>query len=129
MRRLPLIALALAAGIAVGPAAADDADDVAKMLKGRVAQAPVECLDAGVRNGPAVVGGKLIYSGGSKIWVTEVIGACPGLRGDPLIINEIFTGQLCRNDRFRTMARGTSIPGAYCRIGGFTPYVKVKPPS
>ena len=40
------------------------------------------------------------------------------------MIVDVYGGQLCRNDRFRLVEPGLSIPSAYCRFSGFTPYDK-----
>ena len=45
---------------------------------------------------------------------------------DVTVISDIWGGQLCKNDRFRVLEHGMSIPSAYCRMGSFEQYVPVK---
>lgn len=42
------------------------------------------------------------------------------------VIVEMRGSQLCRNDQFRVLTPGTSIPSGYCRLGKFTPYTRPK---
>lgn len=131
MRAAVLAVLALAlAGCASSPeqvakAKAADAAELAQALDGRLPGKPSECIDAARADGPQVIGQTLLYRDGARIWRTEAVGECPSLYGDPVLIAEVYGGQLCRNDRFRTVERGgPSIPSGYCRFGDFTPYTK-----
>lgn len=129
MRRYIFVALAIGAGLAMGPAVAGSKDELGDALKGRVAGKRADCVNTSQLGGPQIVGNTLVYRDGARLWVTEVIGQCPGLTANQTIVTELWGGQMCRNDRFRTLTPGLSIPGPYCRVGGFTPYVKVKPAS
>ncbi|MCH7863407.1 MAG: hypothetical protein IH998_17535, partial [Proteobacteria bacterium] len=60
------------------------------------------------------------------LWRNDLASSCPGLRPYPTLIVEVHGSQLCRNDRFRVLDPGSSIPGAYCMFGKFTPYEKAK---
>ncbi|WP_448658967.1 DUF6491 family protein [Sphingomonas sp. CJ99] len=129
---LALAAALSAAGCAATPEQmasqqAVAAEDFAKATDGRVAGTPSLCIDTIGVDGPQIVGdNRLIYrQGGKRVWVNELQGSCPGLRPqDSIIIAEVYGSQMCRNDRFRVVQRGTSIPGAYCRYGSFVPYDK-----
>lgn len=104
---------------------AEAAKDFATATKGRVAGKPQQCIDNVGVDGPQIIGNdRLIYrQGGRRIWVTQLRSECPGLRPqDSIIIAEVFGGQTCRNDRFRVVQRGNTIPGAYCFFGDFVPY-------
>ena len=126
MRAVALAALILAGCTAgAGPDSASDAGELVRTLDGRVAGAPQRCLPASQSNGPQIIGETLIYRHGGTLWRAEVPDGCPSLRGDPIIVTEVFGSSICRNDRFRTLDRGAvSIPGPYCRFGDFTPYRK-----
>jgi PBP1b-binding outer membrane lipoprotein LpoB len=104
---------------------AEAAKDFAEATKGRVAGKPQPCIDTMGIDGPQIVGNnRLIYrQGGKRIFVNELRNECPGLRAiDSIIVTEVYAGQTCRNDRFRVVQRGTTIPGAYCFFGDFVPY-------
>ena len=98
------------------------ASELATALAGRTAGAPQRCI--GLTSGsPQIVGEALVYAQGRRLWVSETVGGCPSLRGDPIPIIEVHGGQLCANDRLRTVQRGgIGIPGPYCRVGPFVPY-------
>ncbi|TPG20362.1 hypothetical protein EAH87_07580 [Sphingomonas koreensis] len=125
MRKNVLLAVASIASAAI--ARDDPARDLAKALEGHVATKTDQCIDPHLVSGPQVIGhDTLLYRQGGTIWKTTVIGPCPSLDDDVTIINDVYGGQLCRNDRFRTREPGLTIPSAYCRLGGFTKYVPVK---
>jgi len=108
-----------------GPDSASDAGELARALEGRVAGVAQRCLPATQNSGPQIIGETLLYRQGRTLWRAELPDGCPSLRGDPILVTEIFGGSICRNDRFRTIDRGApAIPGPSCRFGDFTPYVK-----
>ncbi len=110
-------------------AAKSDGTPLEKALAGRVAGPPVACIDSHVADGPQVIDNRtLLYRSAGKVWRNDLPDACPSLDDDSILIVEMFGSRLCRNDHFRTVERGTSIPGAICRFGDFTPYSKAKPP-
>ena len=117
MRVLPGLALLLLAGAAHG----DEAKDP---LAGRIAGKAQDCLPSTQLNsGPMIADdGALLYGAGRRIWRTQPIGACAARRPLDTVIVEIYGGRICRNDRFRTLTPGMSIPSAPCRFDSFTPY-------
>jgi hypothetical protein len=96
-------------------------------LEGRVAGKPVDCIDPSfTMNGPTIIDRTTIqYESGRTIYRTTPIGSCASSL-DPVstLIIERFGSQLCRNDRFRVLRPGESIPSPVCRFGQFTPYTK-----
>lgn len=108
--------------------AAEDAriaGELAGALEGRAAGAPANCMPYNQMGGPQVIGeGAVLYrENGNRTWLARTEGECPALRRDVVLVVEPFSGgQLCRNDRFRVLERGASIPSGYCRFGSFTPY-------
>lgn len=95
-------------------------------LAGRVAGTPVDCIDLDTAQGPDIVDSTTILyrESGKRIWKVSPTDACPSLRPMSTMIVDVFGGRLCRNDRFRTVETGMSIPSASCRFGQFTPYDK-----
>ena len=114
-RTAVIAALALALG-----ASRDDP------LAGRVAGAPVGCIDIARVQGPTIIDATTILyrQSGKRTWRTGPVGSCPQLRPFATMIVDVYGGQLCRNDRFRLVEPGLSIPSAYCRFSDFTPYDK-----
>lgn len=93
-------------------------------LAGRVAGAPVDCVDRSQLGGPDIIDGRTILYRQSlkRIWRNDPQGACPGLRPTATLIVEGYGSQLCSGDRFRAREPGSIIPGPYCRLGKFVPY-------
>jgi hypothetical protein len=118
LRRALLLPLALAA-------CADRPGD-RDPLAGRVAGEPVDCITLSQQTAPQVVDANTILYRGSarRIYRTGPVGACPGLnaQGPHTLIIDVYGGQICRNDRFRVLTPGQTIPSAFCRFDRFTPY-------
>ncbi len=124
---LALVVAATLGGCAAGRAdpAATAAADLAEALEGRTPGAEQRCISATLSGGPQIAGDALIYRDGGRLWVSRPVDGCPSLRGDLITIVEVQGGQICRNDRFRTVDRGgIGIPGPYCRFGAFVPWTK-----
>jgi hypothetical protein len=123
-----MIARAIAALVLVGTigAAVPDKDAVTKALAGRVPGQAEDCITLSSNQGPQIVDAQTILyrQSGKRVWRTGPIGACPSLRPLETLVVEVWGGQLCRNDRFRVITPGLSIPSGYCRFDRFTPYDK-----
>ncbi len=100
--------------------------DLAEALEGRVAGKPQDCLfSPSSTHGPQIVDKRtILYRDGKRVWRNDLAADCPSLDPDDLLVIELNGSQICRNDLFRPVDRGSRIPGAYCRFGQFTPYVK-----
>ena len=95
-------------------------------LAGRVAGAPVDCIDPTFTGGPTIIDRTTIqFESGRTIYRATPIGSCTSsLEPVSTLIVEQFGGELCRSDRFRVLRLGESIPSPFCRFGQFTPYTK-----
>ncbi|GAA0666616.1 hypothetical protein FHT00_000024 [Sphingomonas insulae] len=116
LRPLALLALAL-------PLLAARSDPLA----GRIAGEPQRCITLSSTNGPSTIDARTILyteGAGRRIWKTGPVGDCPSLEPLTTLIVDVYGGQLCRNDRFRVLTPGTTIPSAYCRFTEFTPYTR-----
>lgn len=104
---------------------AEGARDLDRALAGYVAGETQSCVDPHLVDGPQVIGNTtLLYRSGNRMYRNDLIGPCPSLRSDSTIITEINGGQLCRNDMFRPLEPGSTIPGSYCRLGNFIEYTR-----
>lgn len=105
---------------------AEAASDLADALKGRVAGTPQNCISSpNQTSGPQIIDARtILYRDGKRVWRNELAADCPSLDQDSILIVELHGSQICKNDMFRPVDRGSRIPGAYCRFGQFTPYVK-----
>ncbi len=129
MRRLAWMA-ALLVGACATPQqqAATEAkrdQELTKVLAGRVAGQPENCIPTGFIDGPQVIGDSLVYrQNGKRLWRTQVRDRCPFLRNDQIVVSILYGTQVCRNDRFRLIDRGSRIPSGDCTFGEFVPYDK-----
>jgi hypothetical protein len=104
---------------------AEAARDLTKALEGRVAGKPQDCVSSQGINGPQIVDARtILYRDGRRVWRNELAADCPSLDQYDTLIVELHGTQICKNDIFRPLDPGSRIPGAYCRFGQFTPYVK-----
>ncbi|WP_294236542.1 hypothetical protein [uncultured Sphingomonas sp.] len=118
----PRLAAAAALGLTLMAARSDP-------FAGRVAGPPAQCVDTSVTmSGPSIYdeGTVVINAGGQRMWKAKVRGQCPGLQPFNTLIVERWGSQLCRNDRFRVLQPGMSIPSQWCFFDGFVPYDRVK---
>jgi len=108
--------------------AAEAQKDLAAVLGDRVAGAPRDCISVTDSDGPQIIDDHtIVYKPlGRTVWRNDLGTSCPGLRPYTTLIVEVHGSQLCRNDRFRVLDPGSSIPNAYCMFGKFTPYEKAK---
>ena len=60
----------------------------------------------------------LLYRDGVRIWRNDLPAACPGLDPNAVLVTEVRSGQLCRNDTIYTLIRGgIGIPGSALPAG------------
>lgn len=97
-------------------------------LAGRVAGKPESCINLNQNTALQIVDRyTILYTeSGRRVWRTGPVGPCTTLRPFDTLIVDVWGAQLCRNDRFRVLQQGTSIPSAFCRFDRFTPYDKPK---
>lgn len=101
--------------------------DLAKAIGDRTAGKPTDCINSNNNDGPQIIDNKtVIYRQGQRVWVNTLTAECPGLAPFNTMLIELHGSQICRNDQFRVIEPGSSIPGAFCRFGKFTPYSKPK---
>ncbi|MFX8110421.1 hypothetical protein ABTK99_19145, partial [Acinetobacter baumannii] len=100
------VLLAGAALALAGAASGDSRSPLDRALAGRVAGAPVRCIDNPTNQGPEVIDSRtIIYRDVSRLWVNHLPEACPSLSDNAILIVNVYGGQLCENDRFRTVER------------------------
>ncbi|WP_084253506.1 hypothetical protein [Sphingomonas pituitosa] len=101
--------------------------ELADALGDRVPGKPQDCINPGMIDGPQIIDTRtLIYRQGARLYRNDLVAECPSLAPLTTVIVEMRGGQLCRNDQFRVLTPGTSIPSGYCRMGKFTPYTRPK---
>jgi hypothetical protein len=100
-------------------------EDLATVLKDRVAGPAQNCIATNLKDGPQVIGDSLVYrQAGKRIWRSQVGDRCPFLRDDQIVVTIQYGSQVCRNDRFRLVSRGSNFVSGDCTFGDFVPYDK-----
>jgi len=133
MRSLGLLAILTLAGCTASAEMqasqqAEAQKDLAQALGDRVPGTPRDCISTSDSDSPQIIDDHtILYKPvGRTVWRNDLGASCPGLRPYTTLIVEVHGSQLCRNDRFRVLEPGTSIPSAFCVFGKFTPYEKAK---
>jgi hypothetical protein len=133
MRAIAVVALLALAGCAASSEMqasqqAEAQKDLADALGDRVAGSPRDCISVSDSDGPQIIDDHtILYKPvGRTLWRNDLSSSCPSLRPYTTLIVEVHGGQLCRNDHFRVLDQGSSIPGPTCFFGKFTPYEKAK---
>lgn len=130
--RIAIVMLAALSGcVAAGepptPGQEASASEDIRALQGRVVGAPQDCIDSQGLSGPQIVDrDTILYTAAGRVWRNKLSAACPSLRPYDTLIVELNGSRICRNDRFRAVQPGTSIPGPFCVLGKFTPYTRAQ---
>ncbi len=121
MRRTATIAAVLGLTLTLSAAKSDP-------FAGRVAGPPAQCVDTSTTMSGPVIADKdmIVIQAGRRLWRAKVRGQCFGIQPFNSLLIERWGSQLCRNDRFRVLQQGLSIPSQWCFFDGFVPYDKVK---
>lgn len=117
------------ADTAPAPVRDKEAKILAKELKGKVAEAPRNCITNSRNIGAIRISDDtLLYrESGRTVYMNKLRATCPGLtRGDDIMVVETYSGQLCRGDIIRLVDRVSGIQGPVCSLGEFVPYKKAK---
>jgi hypothetical protein len=111
MLKLMLLAAVTLASPAI--AARRDAPDVQlqKMLVGRVAGKPVNCISLSGSNSSETIDGKaIVYRVGSRLYVNEPRSGAQSLHRDDILVTRTTGSQLCSIDTVRLIDRGSRFP-------------------
>ena len=94
-----------------------------RTLAGLTPQAPQRCLRRDQFNETRSFDGTILYvAGRNRVYRNDVVGTCPGLRRDDLVVVKTIGGQYCRGDIVQTRARTGGMLTGSCSLGEFTPY-------
>lgn len=129
----PLIpAILAAAALAATPAAsareklAPEAQ-LAKLLDGRVAGEPTDCIQlSNVTNSQVIDKTAIVYRIGSTLWVNHPEGGADSLDDDDILVTKLTTGQLCSIDTVELRDRSSRMYSGFVSLGKFVPYRRAK---
>lgn len=128
---LTAAALAVLASPAfAAPAAPDPVGEqkLAKMLEGREAGEPVDCIPASQASDTTVIDKTaIVYRIGSTLYVNRPTNA-ESLDRDDILVTRLWGSQLCSVDTVQLHDRGTpSMWSGFVGLNKFVPYKLVKP--
>jgi hypothetical protein len=124
-----LVHALLAAAFAAAPAAAVQRapdEQLAKLLEGRVAGKPVNCISLSRLNTNSVTIPRtaIAYRQGATWYVNRLHDDCQQLSDDTIVVTRTSTARLCRGDLADLVRRPANIPAGTCIFDDFIPYRK-----
>lgn len=124
------IALATAAALLSAPAVyakerVSGEAKLAKILEGRVAGEPVNCLPLSASDDVRIIDKTaLVYGRGNTLWVNEPTNA-NALDRDDILVRKSHTPQVCNLDMVQLMDRSSKFYTGFIGLNQFVPYRKV----
>ena len=131
MRHL-IPALLAAAALAASPAASAreklaPEDQLAKLLDGRVAGEPQNCLSLTSLGSSQIIDKTaIVYRVGSTLWVNRPDGGASSLDDDDILVLKTSGSQLCSIDTLELRDRSSRMYSGFVSLGKFVPYRRVK---
>ena len=129
MNRITLTLAALAGvALAAGPSVARERptgdQKLAKLLEGRVAGKPQNCINTRIHSDSQVIDGTaLVFGQGRTIWVNVPSNARDLDDGDALLTRQ-FSADLCRQDIVTTFDSAGGFYTGNVFLGDFVPYTR-----
>jgi len=129
MRKLlPLLLGSLA--LVAGPAQAKPVDheaELARLLAGRVAGQPVDCIDMHrVISSHIVPGTAIVYDAGGILYVNRPRAGAESMDDWDIMINRLWSSQLCSIDTVELVDQGSRMYSGSVFLGEFVPYRRVR---
>jgi hypothetical protein len=131
MRLIPT--LFIAAALAAVPAASSareklaPEDQLAKLLKDRVAGEPQDCITLSSINSSQVIDKTaIVYRSGSTLWVNRPEGGASSLDDDDILVTKTTGSQLCSIDTVELRDRTSRMYSGFVSLGKFVPYRRAK---
>lgn len=116
---------AIAHGQADGKARAEAT--LAKLLEGRVAGDPVQCISLhDIHSSQIIDKTAIVYDTGRRIYVNRPTAGADILDSDDILVSKTFTDELCRVDAIRLLDRTSHFERGIVVLGAFIPYSRVQ---
>lgn len=126
MRKIAISAALAAIALSAGAGAASLAPDaqLAKILDGRVAGKPVDCINLrDIQSSQIIDKTAIVYRVGNRLYVNRPSGAYQ-LNDDDILVTKTIGSQLCQIDMVRLVDRTSHFPSGAVTLGEFVPYTK-----
>jgi hypothetical protein len=126
-------ALAILAGVADARPKLTGEEQLADMLKGRVAGKPVDCIDMPMVSSSTVIDKTaIVYQAGGTYYVQRPRSGADQLDSDDVLVTRLTTSQLCSIDTVQLHDRTNGFWRGFVGLDKFVPYArppKVNPAS
>jgi hypothetical protein len=124
-----LLVLATASGAAAAPREKLSGEArLAKLLEGRVAEKPTDCIHLSNIQGSEIIDGTAIvyHMPGNRLFVNRPRGGAYSLREDDVLVTKTYGGDLCAPEVVNLVDSASRFPRGFVTLGQFVPYAKVK---
>jgi hypothetical protein len=123
--------LLLAAIMVAAPAIAAKRDtpdqQLTKLLAGRVAGKPTNCITLSSTQSSTIIDGKaIVYRVGSRLYVNTPRSGAESLNDDDILVTRTIGSQLCSIDTVNLIDRASRFQRGFVILGPFVPYERVK---
>ncbi|TXC72473.1 hypothetical protein FSB78_17090 [Sphingomonas ginsenosidivorax] len=123
--------LLLAAIVIATPALAARRDtpdaQLAKLLAGRVAGTPVNCITlSGSQSSQVIPGKAIVYRTGARLYVNTPRSGADSLGNDDILVTRTIGSQLCSIDTVNLIDRGSRFQRGFVILGPFVPWDRPK---
>ena len=102
-------------------------DQLAKLLEGRIAGEPQNCITLSMARSSQVIDKTaIVYRVGSTLWVNRPEGGASSLDDDDILVTKLSGSQLCSIDAVQLHDRSSHMYSGFVSLGKFVPYRRVK---
>jgi hypothetical protein len=130
MRRLLALfcgAMLLASAPAPAASRADPETRLARMLKGRVAGEPVDCINLRrIRSSQIIDDTAIVYDAGSILYVNRPRAGRRSLDRSDILVTNLHSSELCSIDVVRLLDSSSRMQTGTVFLGDFVPYSRVR---
>ena len=98
-----------------------------KLLDGRVAGEPQNCIPLASANSSQIIDKTaIVYRVGSTLWVNRPKGGAESLNDDDILVTKLTGSQLCSIDTVELHDRTSHMYSGFVSLGEFVPYRRAK---
>ncbi|MEG3085867.1 hypothetical protein [Sphingomonas sp. PB4P5] len=130
MRSIHLIAgaaLLMSAGVAEARTRLTPEAKLAKMLDGRIAGQPINCLNLrDIQSSEIIDDTAIVYRSGNTLYVNRPRGGADSLNSNDVLLTRTFSGRLCSIDTVNLIDRYSHFQRGFVSLDQFVPYRKPK---
>ena len=117
----------MAAALPAQAARLDPEARLAKMLDGRVAGKPVDCIPQyRIQSSEIFEKTAILYKAGSTWYLNRPVSGRNFLHRDDILLTDTHSSDLCSVDIVRLIDQGSHFPSGSLGLGQFVPYSKPK---